>query len=462
MMTPRPTRSFVRARPFAFAAASAVVVAATYLGSALGPHPASQAAARPGTSIAIPAPAAQAAPATATQARVAALDHEIGLWTASLAANDADYIAATRLGQLALERARVTADLDDYRRALTAADHAVRADPIYWPGHALRASALFALHDFTGALDEARATYEADGSQLDALAVVGDASLELGDLVAAEDAYARLAELALSPPVWSRMARLAFIQNRPNEALELVERCIAATNAAADPTGAAFYSYQLGELHRSAGRTEEAAAALERSLEAVDGYVPALAALAHVREAQGRRADAIRLLEEATSVIPQPELVAALGDLYALSGDDERGEQQYALVERIGRVEEAAGGVYDRQLVLFAADHDLDPRAAVAAAEASLETRRDVHGHDAHAWALYAAGRIDQAAEAAARALALGTPDPRLAYHAGIIALADGRAADARALLATAVAGRAALPPLQAERAADALDGLEP
>ena len=462
MITIRLSRPFTRARPLAFAAASAVIVAATYLASALGPHPASRVAAGSAAPVAVPAPAAQAADPSATDARVAALDHEIGLWTASLAANDADYIAATRLGQLTLERARLTADLDQYRRALTAADHAVRADPIYWPGHALRASALLALHDFTGALDEARATYEADDSQLDALAVIGDASVELGNLEAADDAYARLAELLPSPPVWSRMARLAFIQNRPEEALELVERSVAATDPASDPTSAAFYSYQLGELHRSAGRTEEAAAAIERSLEAVDGYVPSLAALAHVREAQNRRADAIRLLEAATSALPQPDFVAALGDLYALSGDDERAAEQYALVERIGRLEEAAGGVYDRQLILFAADHDLDPQRAVAAAATSLEERRDVYGFDASAWALYAAGRIDEAAEAADHALALATPDPRLAYHAGMIALADGRTEDARALLGTAVAGRAALPPLQAARAADALDGLQP
>ena len=462
MTTLRPTRSFLRARPWAFAAASAVIVAATYLVAALATNTASQAAERVASAIAIPVPAVQATHPTATEARLAALDHEIGLWTASVAANDADFIAATRLGQLSLERARLTAELDDYRRALTAADHAVRADPIYWPGHALRASALFALHDFTAALDEARATYEADGSQFDALAVLGDASLELGDLAAAEDAYDRLAELVPSPPVWSRMARLAFIQNRPDEALELVERSVAATDAATDAAAAAFYTYQLGELHRSAGRTDEAAAALKRSLEVVDGYVPALAALGHVREAQGRRADAIGLLEAATAVLPQPDLVAALGDLYALSGDDERAAEQYRLVERIGRLEEAAGGVYDRQLILFAADHGLGPQRAVAAAATSLEERRDVYGFDASAWALYAAGHIDEAAEAADRALALGTPDPRLAYHAGMIALADGRTADARALLATAVAGRAALPPLQAARAADALGGLEP
>ena len=173
------------------------------------------------------------------------------------------------------------------------------------------------------------------------------------------------------------------------------------------------------------------------------------------------RAEAIRLLEKATAATPQPDLVAALGDLHALSGDVQGAEEQYALVERIGQLAAAGGGVFDRQLVLFAADHGGDVAAAVETAAASLEGRRDVYGLDAYAWTLFAAGRLDEAADVAREALAVGTPDPRIAYHAGMIAAAQGRIGDARELLATAVSGRAALPPLQAQRAADALAALE-
>jgi tetratricopeptide (TPR) repeat protein len=189
--------------------------------------------------------------------------------------------------------------------------------------------------------------------------------------------------------------------------------------------------------------------------------VPAEAALANVREAQGRRSEAIELLEAAASARPQPEIVAALGDLYALAGDETRAEEQYALVERIGILARAGGGIYDRQLILFAADHDRGVDHAVTAAAASLERRKDVYGYDAYAWALLAAGRIDEAAAAIDGALALGTPDPRIAYHAGMIAMASGHEADARDLLERAVSATAALPPLQAERAMDALAALD-
>ncbi len=444
----------------AFAIASAAIVGATYLFVSLGPRVEPAQPAAPGTarqdSVSRPEPATGSGSAPL----LAALDHEIELWSASLAANQGDFIAATRLGGLHLQRARVTGDLGDYERALAAADRAVEADPIYWAGHTLRASVLFALHEFAAARDEARATFAADPTQLDALAVLGDASLELGDVSAAEAAFTQLAEASPTPPVWSRIGHLAFLRGDVEGALAAVERCVAAVDPDEDPAGAAFYQFQLGELHRALGNDAAAAAAYRGALGHLDGYVPALAGLAHVRAAQGERDEAIELLEAATMADPMPELVAALGDLYALSGEAAKAEAQYDLVERIGEIGRASGGVYDRQLIIFAADHGRDLARAVAAAEAALQTRRDAYGYDAYAWALLAAGRVDEASAAIAQALALGTPDPRIAYHAGMISLAAGDRGEARGWLESAVAGSSALAPLQAERAAASLAAL--
>lgn len=56
--------------------------------------------------------------------------------------------------------------------------------------------------------------------------------------------------------------------------------------------------------------------------------------------------------------------------------------------------------------------------------------------------------------------MALGTSDPRLAYHAGLIAVARGERERAAELLRVAVDGVASLPPLQAQTARDALASL--
>jgi Tfp pilus assembly protein PilF len=77
----------------------------------------------------------------------------------------------------------------------------------------------------------------------------------------------------------------------------------------------------------------------------------------------------------------------------------------------------------------------------LAGARAELGgARRDVHGWDLLAWALYRHGRPTEARRAMAAALAQGTQDALLFYHAGVIARAAGDPAGAGAYLRRALA----------------------
>ena len=142
MTTLRPTLHRPRFRPLTFAAASVAIVAITYLAVALDPQrgPTTPAAPLGVNGNVVSQPVAPLV--SGSEALLAALDHEIGLWASSLEANEGDYIAATRLGALHLQRARITGDLGDYERALDASERAVKADPIFWSGHTLRATVL--------------------------------------------------------------------------------------------------------------------------------------------------------------------------------------------------------------------------------------------------------------------------------------------------------------------------------
>ena len=446
-----------------------LVLGATYLASGLTRGPLNS---RPSGALLVgPDLAAVGAPTVgvptpgANERLLARYARAIDAWASNVASNPGDNLSATNLGTVYVGRARLTGDLGDYQRAMAAVDRALAIAPDYLPTRELRATILFAIHDFAGARAEANQVLEVDPTRFGALAVSADASLELGDIETARAEYATLADVAASPPVWSRLAHLAFLDGDTDRAIGLAERSVEATTTDTGPEAAAFYAFQLGTLYLARGNLDGAAAAFGEALTRLPGHVPATAGLARVREAQGRRAEAIALLEAATARVPQPELVAALGDLYALDGDRIAAQRQYALVERIGEVGRAVGSVYDRQLILFAADHDRGIEAALATARASLSVRADLYGHDALAWVLFKAGQLDEAASEAALALALGTQDPRLAYHAGMIAAALGHTAEARELLAQAVAGSAYLPPLQvpiAERALADLSGVRP
>ncbi|MGH2380956.1 MAG: tetratricopeptide repeat protein [Candidatus Limnocylindria bacterium] len=369
------------------------------------------------------------------------------------------YLDHVHLADAYIDRARASGDLADLRRAEAALAIGAESAPDPATVRVREAMVSFALHEFDAALEGANEVLETDRGNLAALTVAGDSLLELGQVEAASIHYERLAEAVPSAASWSRLGRLAFLHGETDEALRIVTDAARAALEAGFPDEIAFYHVQLGDLQRASGDLTGADASYAAALDALPKHAPASAGLARVREAQGRRDEAIALLEEAVASLPQPELVATLGDLYALRGDAALAEELYALVEAIAGLA-AEESVYDRAYVLFAADHERDPDGAVRRAEAELALRRDVYGHDALAWALFAAGRLEEAADAAAQATRLGTADPRIAYHAGMIAAAMGRDAEAAELLATAVAGSASLPPLQVPRAVAALEAL--
>jgi hypothetical protein len=62
-----------------------------------------------------------------------------------------------------------------------------------------------------------------------------------------------------------------------------------------------------------------------------------------------------------------------------------------------------------------------DPACALRPAEDELVARHDIYGYDALAWALLANGRADEVRATMAEALALGSGNATLLYHAGMI-----------------------------------------
>jgi tetratricopeptide (TPR) repeat protein len=380
----------------------------------------------------------------------------VAFWEKRVAAGGS-HLDLIHLADAYLDRSRASGALDDLERAATALDRAAETAPYAEQVTVRRALVAFALHDFSGAIKRADGVLADAPEDLAALGVAADARLETGDLAGARERYQQLARLAPSPAAWSRLGRLAFLTGDVNGAKRLVARAASVSREEGAPDAVAFYQFQLGDLQRATGDLDRARAAYSASLDALPEYVPAMAGLAAVLEASGRRSEAIGLLERATARLPQPELIAALGDLYALSGQPATARMQYRLVEGIAQLTAATGSVYDRQLVIFAADHGRGVAAAVRRARAELVVRADVYGHDALAWALYRAGSLDEAAEQSLAALALGTPDPRIAYHAGLIAAARGEREQAAVLLQQALDGAAMLPPLQVPEARAAL-----
>ena len=382
------------------------------------------------------------------------LDRMIGAYEqrVGLVPNEADFAF---LGQLYMQRGRQTGDVGTYLQAEYAIGQAVVRAPDD-PGVQLQlAGVRYTTHDFPGALDIAQRILAKSPDSLGARMIAGDALLETGRYDSVGLAYEAVANGSPhAPAIEVRQARLAFVQGRVDEARRLA--ALAEDDAIASAIGGpdlAFYEAFRAQVEFDTGRYEQAAALYHAALEEAPGYYVALAGLARTRAAQGRDDEAVALYERAVAIVPQPDFIAALGDLYVLRGDATKAGLEYGTVGVMAKLAVINRQVYNRQLVLFDADHGRAPEEALRLAGAELEVRKDVYGYDAYAWALFENHRYADARRAEDQALSAGTIDAKLLYHSGLIAKALGDTERAKADLVRALAVSPGFDALQARRA---------
>ena len=423
---------------------AAFVVASSRAGAAVEPRPLS----------------ASDGEAVSFRSDVPTADVQIAFWSKRAAGHASAYIDLTLLGHAYARKARETSDVGYYLRAEAAIRRALRVYPEYVEAEASLSAVLLSLHEFGKALAIARPI--ADNPRgLQALATLGDANLALGQYGRARAAYNRLLAFAATPGAYSRLAVLADLDGDTDQALTLMGRAATLAEESGDyGESLAWYSYQLGELSFRAGRVGAAERHYRAALHIFGDYPLALAGLAKARAAEGDEEGAIDLYRRATEIVPQPDFLAALGDVYATTGRMNKAREQYETVEFIAKLAKINRQVYNRQLANFYSDHDLHLGEARRLALAELRVRKDVYGYDAAAWASYKNGMHDQTQRLIVRALSRGTRDPKLYYHAGMIARAQGRTAEARRLLSDALRMNPHFDPLQAPFARAVLDEL--
>lgn len=366
-----------------------------------------------------------------------------------------DLVALNKLANYYLQLYRETYDAKYLELALRSAHASLKvlAPEQNLAGLDALAQAEYATHDFTSARDHARELTEYQPGKVAGYLVLGDALLELGDYSKATEAYEKVAELDRGTVASeTRLARLSFLKGDVAAAGRRYQAALALAKVAVVPTAEAiaWCYWQSGETVFQAGDYAAAERDYRDALTASPNYVRAMASLGRARAAQGDRVGAIEQYEHAVRIVPDPLFIAALGDLYKLAGRAEDAARQYALVEQIGRLNEFNGVLYNRQLALFYADHDLKPNEAYAKAAKEYSVRRDVYGADAVAWTALKAGKLAEAQTAIREALRLGTKDARMLYHAGMIARATGDRSRAHDYLAQVLAINPQFDPLLA------------
>ena len=340
---------------------------------------------------------------------------------AAVEADPAGADAYAGLGLALLQAVRETADPALYGQAEAALGEALRRDPGQLDALVGQGLLALARHDFRAALEWGRQARELMPYRADALGILVDAHVELGQYDAAVEAAQAMVDLRPNLASYSRVSYVRELHGDTDGAIAAMEAAVAAGPPGGEST--AWTQTQLGHLHFHRADLAAAEGAYRAALTRQPDYPYAQAGLARVLAAHGDHPQAIAMLEDVAARLPLPEFLLSLGQLYEAGGQLLPAERQYDLIRAIQQLNADSGMNVDLELALFEADHG-DPASALDMARRAYEARPSIHAADALAWASYRAGDINAARTYITEALRLNTQDALLFYHAGMIAAA--------------------------------------
>jgi tetratricopeptide (TPR) repeat protein len=344
----------------------------------------------------------------------AAIDQEIARLQAEARKAPDPSRPLERLGWSFVQKARVSFDPGFYKLAESCAlcsesRNPGRADAILLRGHVLDS-----LHRFKEAEAIGRELVARRGMHFD-FALLGDALMEQGRLDEAVEAYQKMIDLKPGPQSYSRAAHVRWLKGDLDGAIEMMTMAARATDPR-DAESAAWTHTRLALYGLQAGDTRSAETACQAALQLQSDYAPALLAKGRVLLAEGKSGEAVDHLKRAADLNPLPEYQWTLAD--ALRAEKRADEARVVEADL-----KARGAASDpRTFALYLASRGDQVEAAVRLAQQELDSRKDIFTLDALAWSLAAAGRSAEARVAIKQALAEGTKDARLFYHAGRIA----------------------------------------
>ncbi len=356
-------------------------------------------------------------------------------------------------------RARETSDPAFYGEAQDAVEKSLEISPDNFEGRKAEVWVLLGKHEFGRALAEATVLNRRAPDDILVYGLLADAAVELGKYDEAEKAVDWMLDLRPgNVPALTRAAYLRELFGDVDGALELMNQAFEQVNPA-ETEDRTWILTHVGHLHLSAGRVEQAERALLAALDLFPGYHYALAQLARVRAAQGRHAESAGLLRRRCEAAPHPENHFDLAVALVKAGKGEEAGPLFARFERLARREMEGADNANRELVAYYLDHsrskDFGKEEALRIARREAALRRDVPTLDCLAWALSANGEHAEARLEIEAALAVGTRDARILFHAGSIAARQGdreaalayftRSLDANPLSEVAEAARQAL-----------------
>ena len=371
-----------------------------------------------------PAPAVPAANVAAAVPQIVGdslTDKEIAKWQEKTAAAPTDKKSWVNLGDALMQKGRETADTAYYGLAENSYNKALAADPKFVNALDGMAWVTSGRHEFEQSMDWANKAIALNSGDRVAYGMLGDASLEMGDNEGAYKYYQKMLDLRPDAASYSRGAHLLFVTGDVRRAVELMAKAVQTGGPYAENT--AWFRAQLALMLFNNGNLVAAQNTAEAAYKQNPKNYQVLFILGKVRAAKKDYPAAIDFYKRAAAIAPQHDALAALSDLYRITGDTANAAQQDTLIESIHKIQKANGVRGDSQMARFYADHNRNLPEALAMTQEEYKTRKNVVVTDDLAWCEYKNGLNAPAQDHIKLAMKQNTPDAGILFHAGMIAL---------------------------------------
>ncbi len=355
--------------------------------------------------------------------------------------NAQDMIVPRMLSGEYLQRYRERGDIGDILRAKAAAQTSLAVMPRdNMAGDMALANADLALHQFRAARTHIASARAVQPDNSDFALSEASVDLELG----AYDAARRLVDASRGKGAGAEdviVARWDELTGHVADAQQRLDHAMHFSDSLYDMPAErrAWYHFRMGELRYLGGDNAGAIAAEHDALAIFPTDIFALGALARFELAQKDYLAAEDAAQRGVALLPSPETLGILADAQAQRGATAAAGATRAEIdaeEQIGNAQH----VNDRLIAVYLADHNVRPADAYAIARRELAVRDDIYAEDTLAWCAAKAGKWDIARAASLKALRFDTEDPRMQYHAGVIAQHFGATAEATARYTRALA----------------------
>lgn len=370
-------------------------------------------------------------------------DQTIAFYERRVKEDPADQISAKLLAAQYMQRYRESLDVGDLQRGLHQGFRSLKLQPQNNSGaESVIASGYYALHEFRRALRFEELAHQEEPANWNPPSQMALLEMEMGRYRAALHDLQVARRTKDDPSVWAAQARYDELTGNLAEAKVLMQRAAERTDEVADNSAEfrAWYHYRLGQMDFSSGDNAQAQAEERLAVTDFPDFELGWRELARVCWGMKDWTCTLEAAKKGAAIVPEPEVLGYLADAQQALGDGAAANQTQLLifaVERLGN----AYGINDRLLSVYYSEHGVRLADSLQIARREVLKRgNEIHAQDTLAWAAAMAGRWQEADRAMRRATRFNTQDPRVQFHAGMIALHMGRTGEARTRLQTALA----------------------